>query len=195
LLLLVRSNPHQEMGRRPRQPAYPGKVDAKADVAPRRATKREQRRPSTMEGFFVSETTLIQPDKIRAYLATDYHMGHAEADTVLRVGAQSPGLAALFAAQGVGCGAFITAYNPRGQLQSDRANDRAHIRLAERLADLDLTTVEGSGSEKGSDWPAERSYFAFGLDLEAAKAMGLEFDQDAIVWAGPDAVPRLVLLR
>ncbi len=143
----------------------------------------------------MSETTLIHPDKVRAYLATDYRMGHAEADTVLRVGAQSRGLAALFAAQGVGCGAFVTAYNPRGQLQSDGANNRAHIRLAERLADLGLAAIEGSGSEKGSDWPAERSYFAFGLALETAKAIGLEFDQDAIVWAGPDAVPRLVLLR
>lgn len=144
----------------------------------------------------MSETaTLIQPDKVRAYLATDYRMGHAETDTVLQVGVRSPGLAGLFAARGVDCGAFLTAYNPRGQLQSDGANDRAHIRLAERLADLGLAAIEGSGSEKGSDWPAERSYFAFGLALETAKAIGLEFDQDAIVWAGPDAVPRLVLLR
>jgi hypothetical protein len=148
-----------------------------------------------MEGFFVSETTLIQPDKVRAYIATDYRLGHAEADTVLQIGVPSPGLAGLFAARGVDCGTFLTAYNPRGQLQSDRANDRAHIRLAERLADLGLTAIEGSGSEKGSKWPAERSYFAFGLALETAKAIGLEFDQDAIVWAGPDAVPRLVLLR
>ncbi len=143
----------------------------------------------------MSETTLIQPDKIRAYLATDYRLGHSEADTVLQVGVQSPGLAGLFAAQGVNCGAFITAYNPRGQLQSDGANDRAHIRLAKRLADFGLATIEGSGSAKGSDWPAERSYFALGLALESAKAIGMEFDQDAIVWAGPDAVPRLVLLR
>jgi hypothetical protein len=148
-----------------------------------------------MEGFFVSETTLIQPDKIRAYIATDYRLGHAEADTVLRVGVQSPGLAELFAARGVDCGAFLTAYNPLGQLQPDEANDRAHADLAIRLADLGLQTIEGSGSEKGAKWPAERSYFAFGLALEPAKAIGLEFDQDAIVWAGPDAVPRLVLLR
>jgi hypothetical protein len=148
-----------------------------------------------MEGFFVSETTLIQADKVRAYLATDYCMGHAEADTVLRVGVRSPGLAGLFAARGLDCGAFLTAYNPRGQLQSDGANDRAHIRLARRLAVLGLAAIEGSGSAKGSDWPAERSCFAFGLALETAKAIGLEFDQDAIVWAGPDAVPRLVLLR
>ena len=143
----------------------------------------------------MSETTLIQPDKIRAYLATDYRLGHGDADIVLKIGVQSPDLAELFAVRGVDCGAFITAYNPRGQVQSDQANDRAHAALAKSLGDLGLESIEGSGSEKGSDWPAERSYFALGLALEPAKAIGLEFDQDAIVWAGPDAVPQLVLLR
>ena len=143
----------------------------------------------------MSETTLIHPDKVRAYLATDYRLGHGDADIVLKVGVHSQGLAGLFEARGIDCGAFLTAYNPRGQRQSDDANDRAHAALAKSLADLGLESIEGSGSEKGSDWPAERSYFALGLDLEPAKAIGLQFDQDAIVWAGPDAVPQLVLLR
>ena len=143
----------------------------------------------------MSETTLIHPDKVRAYLATDYRLGHGDADIVLKVGVQSQGLAGLFEARGVDCGAFLTAYNPRGQRQSDDANDRAHAALAKSLADLGLESIEGSGSEKGSDWPAERSYFALGLALEPAREIGLEFNQDAIVWAGPDAVPRLVLLR
>ena len=66
----------------------------------------------------MSETTLIQPDKIRAYLATDYRLGHGDADIVLKIGVQSPDLAELFAVRGVECGAFITAYNPRGQVLS-----------------------------------------------------------------------------
>jgi hypothetical protein len=28
-----------------------------------------------------------------------------------------------------------------------------------------------------------------------AQALGREFRQNAIVWAGPDAIPRLILLR
>ncbi len=175
----------------------PGKVDAKADAAPAGATNREMRRPSTdsLEGFFMSETTQIHPDKVRAYLATDYRLGHTEHDIILNIGVRSERLAALFTASGVACGAFLTAYNPRGAMQSDEANDRGHVELAAMLRDQGLKVIEGSGKGKRSKWPAEKSYFALALQLDAAKQIGRHFDQDAIVWAGADAVPQLVLLR
>lgn len=143
----------------------------------------------------MSETTLIQPDKLRAYHATDYRVQDKGRDIVLNVGVRSDRLAALFAAGGADCGAFLTAYNPRGTRQPDSANEEAHDRLRIRLSQLGADPVEGVGSEAGSDWPPERSWFAAGLGLDAAKDIGTEFDQDAIVWVGPDAVPRLILLR
>ena len=143
----------------------------------------------------MSETTQIHPDKVRAFLATDYRLGHTTQDIVLTIGQFSDRLAALFISSGVACGAFITAYNPRGTVQADAANDTAHAQLAAKLAELRLQVIEGSGSEEGTDWPAEKSYFALGLALEPAKAIGVYFDQDAIVWVGPDAVPQLILLR
>ena len=143
----------------------------------------------------MSETTQIHPDKVRAFLATDYRLGHTPQDIVLTIGQFSDRLAALFISSGVACGAFITAYNPRGTVQADAANDTAHAQLAAKLAELRLQVIEGSGSEEGTDWPAEKSYFALGLALEPAKAIGVHFDQDAIVWVGPDAVPQLILLR
>ena len=143
----------------------------------------------------MSETTQIHPDKVRAYLATDYRLGHTDQDIVLTIGKLSERLAKLFAGNGINCGAFLTAYNPQGTIQSDAANDLAHAELAARLNVLGLQAIEGSGSEEGTDWPAEKSYFALGLDLETSKAIGTHFDQDAIVWVGADAVPQLVLLR
>ena len=143
----------------------------------------------------MTETTQIHPDKVRAFLATDYRLGHTTQDIVLTIGQPAERLAALFVSSGFACGAFITAYNPRGAVQSDAANDKAHTELAAKLAELGLQVIEGSGSEEGTDWPAEKSYFALGLTLEPAKAIGVHFDQDAIVWVGPDAVPQLVLLR
>ena len=141
------------------------------------------------------ETTQIHPGKVRAFLATDYRLGHTSEAIVLNIGRRSERLVALFAASGVACGAFLTAYNPRGAIQSDKANERGHAELASKLQELKLQAVEGSGSEEGTDWPAEKSYFALGLALEPAKAIGIHFDQDAIVWVGPDAVPQLILLR
>lgn len=143
----------------------------------------------------MANSTQIHPDKVRAYLATDYRLGHTSQDIVLSIGQRSERVAALFGDRGVTCGAFITAYNPRGAVQSDSANDQAHAQLAAQLQKLGHQAIEGSGSEEGTDWPSEKSYFALGLALEPAKAIGTHFDQDAIVWVGPDAVPQLILLR
>ena len=143
----------------------------------------------------MSETTLIHPDKVRAYLATGYRLGHTPQDMVLTVGQRSERLAALFVDRSVSCGAFLTAYNPLGVLQSDAANDQGHAELGGKLKALGLQVIEGSGSQVGTEWPAEMSYFALGLNLEAAKAFGTHFNQNAIVWAGADAFAQLILLR
>ena len=143
----------------------------------------------------MTAATQIHPDKVRAYLATDYRLGHTSQDIVLTIGQRSERLAALFDAKGVDCGAFLTAYNPQSTIQPDAINDRAHAELAAKLQELGLQAIEGSGSEEGTDWPSEKSYFALGLALEPAKDIGTHFDQDAIVWVGADAVPQLILLR
>ena len=176
----------------------PGKVECVSRCGSHGgATNRVKRRPSlvTMEGFFMTEMTQIHPDKVRAYLATDYRLGHTSHDIVLTIGQTSERLKRLFADNGVHCGAFITAYNPRGSIQPDEANDDEHAQLAAKLHELGLPPIESSDSEEGTGWPSEKSYFALGLALEPAKAMGSYFDQDAIVWAGPDAIPQLILLR
>jgi hypothetical protein len=143
----------------------------------------------------MSEKTQINQEKVRAYLSTDYRLGHTDNDIILTIGRRSERLAVLFASGGVDCGAFITAYNPRGAMQSDEANNKAHAKLADEIERLGLTSIEGSGSEKGTDWPAEFSYFVLGLALEPAKVIGNQFDQDAIAWVGSDCVPQLIILR
>ena len=117
------------------------------------------------------EATQIHPDKVRAYLATDYRLGHTSQDIVLRIGERSDRLASLFADHGIHCGAFLTAYNPRGASQPDAVNERGHAELASLLREQELAAIEGSGSEGGTDWPAEKSWFALGLQLDSARAL------------------------
>jgi hypothetical protein len=143
----------------------------------------------------MAETTQIHPDKVRAYLATDYRVGHTEQDITLNIGVRSARLAALFTSSGLACGAFLTAYNPRGTIQSDASNERGHAELAGLLRGHGIQYIEGSGKGKRSKWPTEKSYLALDLQLDAAKQLGRHFDQDAIVWVGADAVPQLILLR
>ena len=150
------------------------------------------------ETFFIDGTTRaseIDPQKIRAYLATHYRVGHTDDCPVLRIGKTCPELGPLFAANDADCAGFLTAYNPRGTQQSDLKNEASHRLLHAQLSALGLTLIEGSGSEPGTNWPAERSYFALGLTRQGARDFGRAFDQDAIVWVGDDLVPQLVLLR
>ena len=139
--------------------------------------------------------TCIHPEKLRAYLATEYRLGHTGQAIVLTVGQRSDQLAMLFSSTGVDCVAFLTAYNPFGTQQSDALNQQAHALLATRLTGLELQTIEESGSEPESNWPAEQSYFALGMSLANARAVGAEFKQDGIIWAGRNATLELILLR
>ncbi|WP_445775461.1 DUF3293 domain-containing protein [Shewanella sp.] len=143
----------------------------------------------------MAETTQIPPDKVRVLLATNYRLGHTEYDIILNIGERAARLADLFTSSGVTCGAFLTAYNPRGAIQSDEANGRGHAELAAMLRDQALRSIEGSGSDEGTEWPAEKSYFALGLQLHAAKQIGGRFDQNAIFRVGLDAVRKLIPLR
>jgi hypothetical protein len=84
----------------------------------------------------MTAATQIHPDKVRGYLTTDYRIGHTPQDIILTIGQRSERLAALFAVNGVDCGAFLTAYDPQGTVQTDAANHRAHAELAAKLQAL-----------------------------------------------------------
>ena len=92
--------------------------------------------------------TAINGDKIQAYQSTSYRLGLEQPEVGLSIGKHSAPLAKLFADKGVECGAFLTAYNPRGTQQADVANDMAHAQLASKLSVLGLNVVEGSGGRE-----------------------------------------------
>jgi hypothetical protein len=51
------------------------------------------------------------------------------------------------------------------------------------------------GQHPSNAWAGEESFLCFGISLEAAKALGRRFEQNAIVWSAADAIPQLILLR
>ena len=146
-----------------------------------------------MEGFVLSETC-IDSASHQAYLETEYIVGATPA-VVLRIGYRSEGLAALQAAAGVSCSAFITAWNPRSQRLDAAVNSRRQQQLREELTRVGFQQVPGHGRHPSNGWPAEDSVLALGLDRDAAMESGHRWEQHAIVWCGPDAVPQLLLLR
>jgi hypothetical protein len=135
---------------------------------------------------------------ISAYLSASYRVQSSGETFILHIDQYSEPLSRLLVASGHHCAAFITACNPWGKLQSPEANSVANSRLADQLWQRpggEARTIEGAGYDPRGTWPEEKSFLVLGLDLEASRALGREFNQNAIVWTGADAIPRLILLR
>jgi len=136
----------------------------------------------------------IAPALWRAYTETHFQV-RARREFVLRVGEASAELAALHSAHGVTSSVFVTACSPCSVTLSEAENEQRHEALCREVRRLGVVCYEGSGQHPSNGWPAEPSLLVLGLDRETACALGSRFDQNAIVWAGADAVPQLVGLR
>ncbi|MBP0635926.1 DUF3293 domain-containing protein [Cupriavidus sp. AcVe19-6a] len=136
----------------------------------------------------------IPQDVIRAYLETHYHV-HGSVPTTLKVGEPTPVLSALHEAAGVDCSAYITACNPFSKEQEPARNAELQQALAETLRQLGLRHIDGIGQHPDNGWTGEASFLVLGLGLDDAKALGTQLGQNAVVWSGADALPRLILLR
>ncbi len=139
--------------------------------------------------------TRIDPEKIAAYCKTSYCLILQSGTLELAVNIRHDDLSALFERHAVECGAFITAYNPRGTLQHTHLNQIAHASLKNRVATLKLIGIDAFTQTHSGDWPTEHGLFVLGIGLEQAKLLGSELGQDALVWIGPDLTPTLILLR
>jgi hypothetical protein len=138
--------------------------------------------------------SVVSKDLIKAYENTDFCVLEPNRFT-LRIGKQSSELAKLYVEIGVYSAGFLTAWNPYSAETSVADNAAAQLSLIRRLSLEGYPTLKALGVDPAGEWPGEESIFVPGLDLERAKSLGAEFGQNAIVWAGPDAVPQLVLLR
>ena len=145
---------------------------------------------------------MITPELEDAYRSTLYVVDAVPVDgegsevgpVVLKIDTASPALHALHRRHGVDCSCFITACNPFSQRLDEHTNLRRQEALEAELRQRSLTFLPGAGRHPVNGWPAEPSFLVLGLALEAAKNLGCHYEQSAIVWAGADAVPRLVIL-
>ena len=138
--------------------------------------------------------TNIPSDLVEAYSATHFTVLEPRPLT-LRVRHHSAELAELFNEMDVSSAGYLTAWNPYSAETSAADNAAAQLSLIRRLSLEGYPTLKALGVDPADEWPGEESVFVPGLDLERAKSLGVEFGQNALVWAGPDAVPHLVLLR
>jgi hypothetical protein len=136
----------------------------------------------------------IDLELIEFYRATEYWV-HADAPFVLRVDVPSPALARLHEAHGVTSSAFLTAWNPFSEPPTGASNTARQATLEAELKKRGLVYVHGEGrGASDEDW-SEPSFLVLGITREDACAIGARYEQNAILFADADAVPRLVLLR
>ncbi len=193
-ILQLQSHQHQELGRRPYQPARRARWVARADVVSvYGTTKLYSVDPPTAEGFLFSESTLAT-GLVQAYRETEYRVFGTE-PFGLSVGSASPKLLALYQGHKVTCAALITACNPFSQELAPHENQHRQDELAKELSQRSLNYLDGVGQHPRGSWPGEPSFLVLGLELEAAKSLGESLEQNAIVWCGANAVPELILLR
>lgn len=136
----------------------------------------------------------LPPTLLAAYRAARYEVSGATPPFVLRVDEPSAALAQCHEHHGVRCSAFLTAWNPGSRPVAAGVNAAAQAALEERLRAAGHRLLAGRGVDRAGRWPPEASVLALGLEREAARLLGREFGQAGLVWAGADAVPRLVLL-
>ena len=135
----------------------------------------------------------LQPGLIAAYRATRYRVDVAPPFT-MTVGVPSPDLWRLMSDDDPGA-MFITAWNPLGAVLSCEHNERRQQGLLAELRAAGLRVFPGAGMDASGDWNEEASLLVSGVDRAAACAWGRRHAQNAVLWAGADAVPRLLLLR
>jgi hypothetical protein len=142
----------------------------------------------------MAEGSQIPDALLDAYRKTQYRVMKGEPFTLL-VGTRSKELAELLARTGCASAAFITAWNPFSEPAALEANVAALAALKADLEGAGCMMLAGLGEDPEKTVSGEPSFLAVGLSLEAAKALGAKYRQNAIVWADADAVPQLVLLR
>jgi hypothetical protein len=82
-----------------------------------------------------------------------------------------------------------------GTIVDDAVNAQRQAALGRELGLQGRPAIPGIGQHPTGDWPGEPSYWVPGLSREAAQRLGTQFQQNAVIWVGGDAIPELVLLR
>lgn len=151
-------------------------------------------RSNDMSATFCPKATSLDAELVQAYRETEYRVSGVRPFT-LHIGIASAPLLAAQRAQHVDSCAFLSACNPHSQPLDAASNLTLHLALGRELRGRSLQIREGVGEHPSNGWPAEPGYLVFGLTLEAAKTLAQRHEQNALVWAGGDATPQLILLR
>lgn len=131
---------------------------------------------------------------LEAYRETEY-LVHAQPGFVLHIDQPCAALAAHYAQRGIHQGCVITAWNPLSQALTDARNQARQALLEQQLQHAGWHWLRAVAAHPHNGWPPEVGCFVEGMDEATADRWGRQHAQNAVVWCGEDAMPRLRLLR
>lgn len=136
----------------------------------------------------------IDHKTIAAYLATSYRVeSEGQPNINLRIDKLSRPLLKLHKRYNVSESVFVTACNPFGTEITAEFNKQAKQNLESWLDARGIVWLPGAGYDDDAFWSPEPSVLALGVGRQDGLDMCVAFEQNAVVWVGADAVPRLVL--
>ena len=142
----------------------------------------------------ITNNSKIPTDLITAYLETDYRVFSPE-PFVLKIDHACAQLLLLHRHHQVTSSAFITAWNPYSNQLSQEKNNLRQEQLRKNMQNDGFIVYAGEGKHPSGNWEGEDSLLILGISLEDAKAEGVRWGQNAIVWSDADAIPQLMLLK
>ena len=135
----------------------------------------------------------LDPGLLESYRHAHYVVFGAP-DLVIRIGEANDVLDSVLDEEGAESAAFLTAANPGGLLQEDRANELSCAALHQALSDAGYKCYLGEGRDPSGDWPAEPSVLAVGISRHEAEVIGRSYEQNAFVFIERGKAPALVEL-
>jgi hypothetical protein len=111
----------------------------------------------------------------------------------LRVDRRSPELLDLYRRLGVSSAACITACNPLSRKLRDADNRRRMRALERAVTELRCRVLPTLGQDPRGHWPDEPGLLVLGANPDDIAKLGHRFEQNAVLIARRDAVPRLIV--
>jgi hypothetical protein len=132
----------------------------------------------------------LSPALLEAYQGTSF-MAIVNGQVLsVRLDKRCADLERVIREHGAQSGVFITAYNPRSELQSDSKNQTANLELERILRQRSLHFFAHVG--RNGPW-SEQGFFVLDLEPDAALALTENFGQFAVVILRPGDVAKLRL--
>jgi hypothetical protein len=135
----------------------------------------------------------MTPDLRTAYENAHYVV-FEDPPIVLRIGERNAQLEALMEADGASTAAYLTPANPRDEVWTPEENEAALFSLHDALRDSRYTCFPGEGRDPVGERMPEPSLLVVGISRADAEEMGMELEQNAIVFIEKGRAPELVYL-